>query len=77
MNTAKIFNSGNSQAIRLPKVFRLKGKEAYITKVGDALVILPKKKNWEQLFDSLHKFSDDFMKKRDQPETQEREAMFG
>lgn len=41
------------------------------------MVILPKKKNWEQLFDSLHKFSDDFMKKRDQPETQEREAMFG
>jgi len=43
MNTAKLFNNGKSQAVRLPKAFRLKGKEAYITKVGDALIIFPKR----------------------------------
>ena len=41
METAKVFDSGNSQAIRIPKKYKLKGKEAYITKIGDAIVILP------------------------------------
>ncbi len=76
MNTAKIFTSGNSQAVRLPKSYRMKGKEAFITKVGDALIILPKKKKWDSLFDSLDKFSDDFMSDRIQPEVETREELF-
>ncbi len=76
MNTAKIFTSGNSQAVRLPKSYRMKGKEAFITKVGDALIILPKKKKWDSLFDSLNKFSDDFMSDRIQPEVETREELF-
>jgi len=76
MDTAKIFENGKSQAIRLPKAYRLKGKEAYITKVGDAIILLPKKNKWDSLVSSLGKFSDDFMSERVQPELDERESLF-
>jgi len=76
MNTAKIFENGKSQAVRLPKAYRLKGKEAYITKVGDAIILLPKKNKWDSLVSSLSKFTDDFMSERVQPEYDERESLF-
>ena len=76
METAKLFDNGNSQAIRLPKKYKLKGKEAYITKVGDAIVILPMKQKWNSLIDSLDKFSVDFLTKRIQPELETRDEIF-
>jgi antitoxin VapB len=39
MATAKIFKSGNSQAIRLPKTFRVKSKELEISRRGDEIVL--------------------------------------
>jgi virulence-associated protein VagC len=41
--TAKVFNSGNSQAIRLPKVLRLNAKTVQIEKTGRGLLILDPK----------------------------------
>ena len=76
MDTAKIFQNGKSQAVRLPKTYRIKGKEAYITKVGDAIVLLPKKNKWDSLISSLDKFSNDFMSARIQPELEKRESIF-
>jgi antitoxin VapB len=76
MTTAKLFLNGKSQAVRLPKAYRLKGKEAYITKVGDAIVLLPKREKWDSLFSSLEKFSDDFMLERNQAEYDKREEIF-
>jgi antitoxin VapB len=76
METAKVFESGNSQAIRIPKKYKLKGKEAYITKIGDAIVILPMKQKWNTLITSLDKFSDDFMSERIQPEMEKRDEIF-
>lgn len=76
METAKVFDSGNSQAIRIPKKYKLKGKEAYITKVGDAIVILPMKHKWNSLIGSLDKFSTDFLIDRIQPELDSREDIF-
>ena len=76
METAKVFDSGNSQAIRIPKKYKLKGKEAYITKIGDAIVILPIKQKWNSLITSLDKFSDDFMSERIQPEIEKRDEIF-
>jgi antitoxin VapB len=73
MDTAKIFENGKSQAVRLPKAYRLKGKEAYITKIGDAIVLLPKHDKWDSLILSLDKFSEDFMLKRNQLELEKRE----
>ncbi|MHB1688530.1 MAG: type II toxin-antitoxin system antitoxin VapB [Ignavibacteriaceae bacterium] len=76
METAKIFENGKSQAVRLPKAYRLKGREAYITKVGDAIILLPKKNKWDSLISSLDKFSEDFMSERIQPELENRERLF-
>jgi antitoxin VapB len=39
--TAKIFMNGRSQAVRLPKEFRLPGKEVRVTKVGDKVILEP------------------------------------
>ncbi|MCQ2379859.1 MAG: type II toxin-antitoxin system VapB family antitoxin [Victivallaceae bacterium] len=41
MTTAKIFMSGRSQAVRLPKQFRLSGSEVAIRKVGDEVILPP------------------------------------
>jgi antitoxin VapB len=72
MDTAKIFQSGNSQAIRLPKAYRLPGKKVYLKRVGNAIMVIPEKNGWEPLINSLGKFSSDFMEDRGQPEQQER-----
>ena len=44
MQTAKVFMSGNSQAIRLPKELRINGDEVYISKNKNQIVIIEKKK---------------------------------
>lgn len=76
MKTAKLFKNGQSQAVRLPKEFRLKGEKVFIKKMGKATVLLPIENPWEFLFHSLHKFSEDFMETRKQPEQQNREDIF-
>jgi antitoxin VapB len=43
MVTAKLFKSGGSQAVRLPKEFRFKGTEVVIEKHGDSVMLTPKK----------------------------------
>lgn len=76
MKTAKLFQNGQSQAVRLPKEFRFNGTEVFIKKVGKATILLPVKNPWESLFDSLNKFSNDFMSTREQPKQQERDDIF-
>jgi len=61
LKTAKVFKSGNSQAVRIPKEFHLKGSEVEIQKKGEVLILRPKMKSWSIFFESLGKFSDDFM----------------
>jgi len=74
MNTAKIFQNGRSQAVRLPKEFRFDGDEVFVHKVGNAVVLLPVRHSWNTLFQSLDQFSDDFMQDgRQQPELQSRD----
>jgi antitoxin VapB len=72
MDTAKVFMSGNSQAVRLPKEFRLAGDEVVIKRLGNAIVLLPKDDPWQIMFDALAEFSDDLVLERDQPPAQER-----
>jgi len=76
MKTAKLFQNGQSQAVRLPREFRFIGKEVYIKKAGDGVILLPVRNTWASLMNSLHKFSDDFMVSRNQPEQPERDDMF-
>lgn len=60
-STAKVFISGNSQAIRLPKEFRLETDEVFISRSGDSLILTPRMKSWEGFREGLSGFSDDFV----------------
>lgn len=73
MSTAKIFLSGRSQAVRLPKEFRFSGNEVYVTRMGSAVVLLPPHDTWDVLFEACEGATKDFMEDRVQPATQERE----
>jgi len=73
MKTAKLFQNGQSQAIRLPKEFRFPGSKVFINKMGGATILIPIDNPWEPLFESIDKFSPDFMESRDQPDHQERD----
>jgi antitoxin VapB len=76
MKTAKLFQNGQSQAVRLPKEFRFEGSEVFIKKSGSAVVLIPLVNSWDSLIGSLDKFSGDYMTDRDQPGQQKREAVF-
>ena len=75
---AKIFKNGQSQAVRLPKEFRFENQEElFVKKIEDGIILLPKndKSVWDNMFDRLDEFSDDFMETRIQP-SQNREDLF-
>jgi len=72
MDTAKLFKSGRSQAVRLPKEFRFEGDEVMVTRLGAAVVLLPKNHDWAVMFGALDGFGEDFMAEREQPALQER-----
>ncbi len=75
MICTKVFTSGNSQAVRIPKEFHIDCKELFIKKIGTSIVLIPKVKPWENLQKSFTEFTDDFMSDgRNQPELQQREA---
>jgi antitoxin VapB len=75
METAKLFVNGRSQAVRLPKAFRFEGKEVYIKKVSDGILLIPKDRSlwdiWEQ---NLMKYQEPFMTERNQPKNQDKRA---
>jgi antitoxin VapB len=53
MPTARVFKSGNSQAVRLPKQFRLRSKEVEIFRRGDELILREKSKGMERAFEII------------------------
>jgi len=75
METAKLFQNGSSQAVRLPKAFRLPGSEVKIYKRGKQVVLEPIETTWDTLFESLSEFPEDFMQDgRNQPGMQKRQS---
>jgi antitoxin VapB len=75
MKTARVFKNGQSQAVRLPKEFRFAEDEVYIKKVGNVVLLLPKRDSWDAFVSSLGKFSADFLAEREQPTTQRRRGL--
>ena len=76
MKKAKIFQNGQSLAVRIPKEFRMKGKELYIKKMGNTIVLIPVNENpWVDWEKSLSMFSSDFLEERNQPKMQNRESL--
>jgi len=76
MKTAKLFQNGQSQAVRLPKEFRFEGEEVFIKKTGNVVMLIPIAHSWDSLLGSLDKFTPDFMSERNQPQQQAREDVF-
>jgi antitoxin VapB len=76
MQTAKLFQNGRSQAVRLPKEFNFSGKDVLIQKVGESVILFPKDRVWETFLSGLYGFTDDYMADgREQPEMQIREGL--
>ena len=70
---AKVFQNGRSQAIRLPKEYRVDSDEVYIEKIGHSLIIVPKEKSkWDVMRNALSDL-EDFEIERNQPKIQERD----
>ena len=61
MMTAKVFENGRSQAVRLPKEYRFEAEEVMINKIGDVVFLMPKTSGWDTLKEALNMFSEDFM----------------
>ena len=76
METAKIFETGMSQAVRLPKKFRFNADEVVIQQLGDAVLLVPKESLWQTFLDGLNGFTDDvFENGREQGLQEERESL--
>ncbi|MEP0201366.1 MAG: type II toxin-antitoxin system VapB family antitoxin [Halioglobus sp.] len=74
MDKAKLFQTGRSQAVRLPKAYRMQGKEVTIRREGNKVILEPISTSWESLVAALDEFPEDFMREgRQQPKMQERE----
>lgn len=74
MHIAKVFMSGNSQAVRIPKDFYIEESELFIRRVGNSIVLTSKNHIWESFRNSIDNFSYDiFSEGRDQGEDQERD----
>ncbi len=58
MIRAKVFKSGNSQAIRLPKEYRLDVDSVKINKIGNLLVIIPKDDPWESFIEGIREIEE-------------------
>ena len=73
MQTARIFNNGNSQAVRLPKGFRFDEDEVIIKKVGDMVILLPKNYKAETLLAMFEEIGPMEIKREQPMEQQERD----
>ncbi|MCL2654432.1 MAG: type II toxin-antitoxin system VapB family antitoxin [Coriobacteriia bacterium] len=59
MMTAKLFQNGKSQAVRLPKEYRFARDEVCIRKVGDLVVLFPQDRAWDIFMQGIDTFTDD------------------
>ena len=75
MDTAKLFQSGRSQAVRLPKDYRFRGSEVVVKHFGNGVLLLPIDDPWQMLAAGLEAFEPGFVLSREQPEQQMREVI--
>ncbi len=74
MATARVFKSGNSQAVRLPKAFRFKGSEVDIYRRGEEVVLREKGKGLGRVFDLIANLPAEIDARDDTP-PQERDGL--
>lgn len=72
----KVFISGNSQAVRIPKEYHIDDSELIIKKIGTTIILSPKDNPWKLLEQGVAEFTPDYMADgRHQPEMQERDGL--
>lgn len=72
--TTKVFVSGRSQAVRIPKAFRLDTEEVYIERRGAQLILTPKPKSWDDYFMRCRRLGNDFPDNIEDTLAEERET---
>lgn len=72
---AKLFTSGRSQAVRLPKALRFEGNEVIAKRFGNGVLLLPVNNPWQLMREALEEFETDFVLERNQPKQQSREPL--
>ena len=75
MDTARLFQSGLGQAVRLPKEYRFAGVEVAVKHFGNGVLLLPLDEPWQTMEAGLDAFEPGFAITRQQPSTQEHEAL--
>jgi antitoxin VapB len=76
MSTARVFRSGNSQAVRLPKQFRFRVSEVEILRRGDEIVLREPKRSLGHAFAALAALPGDFLSEGRQDQVpQKRDAL--
>ena len=64
MLTAKLFQNGQSQAVRLPKDFRFEGDEVGIKKIGGLVLLFSQDEDWDLFMEGINGFTDDYTVER-------------
>ena len=67
MITTKVFQNGNSQALRIPREMRTDIKNYYIRKVGEIYIAYPANDPWTTVREAIGAFPENFMEERNQP----------
>lgn len=68
----KLFMSGRSQAVRLPKALRFEGTEVVAKRFGNGVLLLPAEAPWQLMQEGLDEFEPGFTLEREEPEQQHR-----
>lgn len=76
MEVAKIFQTGRSQAVRLPKAFRFNADEVAIKRFGNGVLLLPINNPWDLMQEALNEFDHGFQLERTDQGEQSREDLF-
>ena len=72
---ARLFQTGGSQAVRLPKQFRLPGSEVRVRRMGDAVVLEPIREEWSDEFTRFVLSPPEPLLTRQQPRKHERTSV--
>jgi antitoxin VapB len=75
MDTARLFQSGRSQAVRLPKDYRFAGTEVVVKHFGNGVLLLPVDDPWQTLQAGLAAFEPGFTLTREQPVAEQRDEI--
>ena len=61
MSMTRPFMSGHSQAVRIPKEYRLPDEDVFVNRIGNTVTLTPKSMLWDSFEHGMQMFTDDFM----------------